>query len=614
MFKYFLTLCLVLLPVLSYAGTDLPMDSFGKLPVLHDGRIKPLDSFARIELLRFSKKDKLNEKQAIVWLADTLFNPADATNEKIFLINNANSRHLLGLEDRKKPLYSFAELSSGLEKTTPLLNDLMATPAKQRTTDEKDILAIHDNALEYTLILRSFSSALPLNIHLPPSWAAKAGLKPTDTITYTALKKIEPELESSIRAIIKHKGSNPEHYTAAEQATTMLGWQLRVLGKAGEGNTLFRIIPLDTNDNWASPWEIINDGKGTPATGKIIANWGTIAKSWQEKDLSLWTSSVQTANAFHSLKLDVEILYNIFSPFTLSIFIFAAAMILSLLHLAKPHILFYRTGLLAILVALGVQGLGMLTRVYIMGRPPVGTLYESLLFVGLIAPCVALALESRFKNGMGIMMGGISGAILGILALSMAGEGDTMKVLGAVLNTQFWLSTHVLCITIGYGWCLVTSVMAHIILVGRARHGFIAGSDTHMTKTLTTLSLFSIMFTTIGTILGGIWADQSWGRFWGWDPKENGALLIVLWLIWVIHGKIAAQISEIIWVSGMAFLSVIVVTAWIGVNLLGVGLHSYGFIEGVFWGIGAFTLLEIIVIASLNILIRKNNKGVTHAA
>ena len=99
--------------------------------------------------------------------------------------------------------------------------------------------------------------------------------------------------------------------------------------------------------------------------------------------------------------------------------------------------------------------------------------------------------------------------------------------------------------------------------------------------------------------MGGIWADQSWGRFWGWDPKENGALLIVLWLAWLLHGRMSSHLKDRVYLACCAFLSVIVVLAWFGVNLLNVGLHSYGFISGVAWGIGLFCLFEILCIGAL---------------
>ena len=97
---------------------------------------------------------------------------------------------------------------------------------------------------------------------------------------------------------------------------------------------------------------------------------------------------------------------------------------------------------------------------------------------------------------------------------------------------------------------------------------------------------FAIFFSFVGTVLGGLWADDSWGRFWGWDPKENGALMIVLWNALVLHARWGGMVKE----RGLAALAVVgnIVTSWswFGVNELGVGLHSYGFTEGVLLGAG----------------------------
>ncbi len=170
-----------------------------------------------------------------------------------------------------------------------------------------------------------------------------------------------------------------------------------------------------------------------------------------------------------------------------------------------------------------------------------------------------------------------------------------MGVLVAVLNTNFWLGTHVLCITMGYAFCLMTAMCAHVWLYSKARGQ--DGGD--MIVPLKILAILSLLFTAVGTILGGIWADQSWGRFWGWDPKENGALLIVLWLIWLLHGQIAGQLSRALFVAGLAALSMIVALAWFGVNLLATGLHSYGFISGVAGGLLGFCVAESALIAWL---------------
>jgi cytochrome c biogenesis factor len=177
-------------------------------------------------------------------------------------------------------------------------------------------------------------------------------------------------------------------------------------------------------------------------------------------------------------------------------------------------------------------------------------------------------------------------------------------MLDAVLNTNFWLATHVLVVTMGYGWCFLTAVIAHIQLIGAARLPQPLNRD--WTRPVHLHALIALLLVTIGTILGGIWADMSWGRFWGWDPKENGALLIVLWLLWLLHARLSRHVSALYYVAGMAFLSVIVMLSWFGVNLLSVGLHSYGFTSGVAAILFGFIFVQTVIIALLLILIHKN--------
>jgi len=107
-------------------------------------------------------------------------------------------------------------------------------------------------------------------------------------------------------------------------------------------------------------------------------------------------------------------------------------------------------------------------------------------------------------------------------------------------------------------------------------------------------TLFALFFTLFGTILGGIWADQSWGRFWGWDPKENGALLIVMWQIMMLHLRITGFVKPMGFALGMILNNIVVILAWFGVNLLNVGLHSYGFATGIAINISLFIAFELI--------------------
>jgi ABC-type transport system involved in cytochrome c biogenesis permease subunit len=167
-------------------------------------------------------------------------------------------------------------------------------------------------------------------------------------------------------------------------------------------------------------------------------------------------------------------------------------------------------------------------------------------------------------------------------------------MLVAVLNSNFWLATHVTTITIGYGTSLFAGVLGHVYLLQAIRTPF----DKKYLKTVNAnvfgATLFALFFTLFGTILGGIWADQSWGRFWGWDPKENGALLIVMWQIMMLHLRITGFVKPMGFALGMILNNIVVILAWFGVNLLNVGLHSYGFATGIAINISLFIAFELI--------------------
>jgi cytochrome c biogenesis factor len=108
---------------------------------------------------------------------------------------------------------------------------------------------------------------------------------------------------------------------------------------------------------------------------------------------------------------------------------------------------------------------------------------------------------------------------------------------------------------------------------------------------------FATLFSFIGTVLGGIWADQSWGRFWGWDPKENGALLIVIWNAVILHARWGGMIRERGLMNMAVFGNIITSFSWFGVNMLGVGLHSYGFMQKAFPWLCAFVASQLALMA-----------------
>ena len=201
------------------------------------------------------------------------------------------------------------------------------------------------------------------------------------------------------------------------------------------------------------------------------------------------------------------------------------------------------------------------------------------------------------------------GLFLLFMAEKFAYESDTMGVLVAVLDSNFWLATHVTTITIGYAATLLAGMIGQIaiLLDCFARK---SSSNTHadfIRMIYGTIS-FATIFTFLGTVLGGFWADQSWGRFWGWDPKENGALVLLLWNAFLLHAKASGYIRYYGLVIGSVMGNIMVAAAWWGVNLLSIGLHSYGFSSGIRDRLLFFFALECIFLSLGFWIWIKNNK------
>jgi ABC-type transport system involved in cytochrome c biogenesis permease subunit len=260
-------------------------------------------------------------------------------------------------------------------------------------------------------------------------------------------------------------------------------------------------------------------------------------------------------------------------------------------------------------VTLGVHVWALIARMYLTDRwlVFVTNLYSSAVFIGCGAVILCLILEAIYRNGIGTLLASVLGSITLVIAHHLAGTGDTLAQLQAVLDTNFWLATHVTCVTLGYTSTFVAGFLGIIYILRRVLSVFLNVPETRaMAQMIESKSLaqmiygivcFAMFFSFTGTVLGGIWADQSWGRFWGWDPKENGALLIVLMNALILHARWAGIVKQ----RGMAVLAVCgnMVTgwSWFGTNQLGVGLHAYGFNNTLATGLTIFWLTQLGFIA-----------------
>jgi ABC-type transport system involved in cytochrome c biogenesis permease subunit len=303
-----------------------------------------------------------------------------------------------------------------------------------------------------------------------------------------------------------------------------------------------------------------------------------------------------------SKRASFEFLFNRLQPFSQSMTLYVLAFLLACASWLGWSSVFRRSAFLLLLLALAIHTFGLFSRMYLQERPPVTNLYSSAIFIGWGAVIVALILERIFKDGIGAACAGAIGFVTLIIAQHLAGSGDTLEMLQAVLDTNIWLATHVVAITTGYSAMFLAGMLAIIYVV--------RGVFTRSLKKQTADSLgrmtygvicFATLFSFVGTVLGGIWADQSWGRFWGWDPKENGAVLIVLWCAIILHARWGGFIRQRGLMIMALFGNIVTSFSWFGVNMLGVGLHSYGFMQKAFpWLVGfMISQLALMTIAAM---------------
>lgn len=246
-------------------------------------------------------------------------------------------------------------------------------------------------------------------------------------------------------------------------------------------------------------------------------------------------------------------------------------------------------------------------RVYISGRAPITNMYETVLFSGYGALILALVI-GHFKDEKIYVFVGLAYNFCTLMMLNFAGGmlSSSISPLVPVLRDNFWLSTHVTTIILSYGALALSWVLANTVLI-KKKFSHMSKRDEHYYSELIYTCLKSgTILLAAGIILGGVWADYSWGRFWGWDPKETWSLIVLCLYMAILHGKYTNWIpnNRFFILVAAAFMSVMM--AWFGVNyILASGLHSYGFSEGGAIFLGSFfliqTLMLVLTYSSFNI-------------
>lgn len=602
---FFITSLILLLPATASFAQIGSVDSLAGLPVLEGGRVMPLDTYARLKLLQFSGKSTYENTPALDWLAGLLFKPEQVENQNIFMINHPEVAEALGIDPGDRRRFSFSELHTGLGKLHEMAVKAFDIAEDERSPVEKEILRVYHNVNQYSALVQAFQFAVvhPDYTIVDGELIKLLGLPPADGYSFLDVYNRAARMSDLLTSIEKSK---PSEWTDLQKEAFTLSSALYQWSQHHRELPI-TMIPLHShgNEQWVSPWDVLSLGLHTPELRQEMSLLQDVARNYRagnqlEFDMAVHSferSVLKRAPESRGVKhLDLELSYNKHDLFYRAKLFYGLAFLLGLVGVLTNWKGIRLTGAALILIGLLPHTIGIIARMMIMGRPPMTNLYATFLFVAWVCVALGLAIEWFQRNNLGTVLSGISGLILLLVAARFSSQGDTLGVVVAVLDSNFWLATHVVCITIGYAGCVAAGVAGHFYLI----QGLFKPSENpamrSTMKAVYGLLAFGLIFSFLGTMLGGVWADQSWGRFWGWDPKENGALLIVLWCALLFHARIGNMIGPLGMAVGSVLGVIIVIFAWLGVNLLGVGLHSYGFTSGLARGMWISIGIEILFI------------------
>lgn len=559
--------------------SDIDYAAFGRLPVIDGGRLKPMDTVARTNLMvithrqAFYDYDTGKRYPATKWMLDALATPPPqdrsltrifskgekygaSWNYKIFRIENDEVLRMLDLKMRDGLRYSLSEIA----------------PKVDKLIDE--------------------------------------------------VRRIQGDEEAGI------KGIDPKKMTLRDAKVMELWQHLNLYIKVSGQNAPLVIPDPEGSDQWKSFrtyfQEVLENG-ATPGDGKDAQTFHTYARL-----LLAYTHEPDNPTTFNQLlhehlaeldktepakmrAIDVEIFFNEFAPFYRALEVYVIIALLGALGWLVPSWseTLRRAAFAGMAVAFLFHLSGLIVRMYLSDRMFVfvTNLYSSAVFIGLGCVFVCLFVEYFYKNGIALVVGSVTGFCTLIIAHMLSLSGDTLEMMQAVLDTNFWLATHVTIITLGYTAAFVAGFMGiAYILLGLFTNMLRGEGSANLTRMTYGVLCAGMFLSFVGTVLGGLWADYSWGRFWGWDPKENGALLIVIWIALILHARWGGMVKH----RGIAVLSVlgIIVTSWswFGTNFLGVGLHSYGFRQGAMAALIAIDL-GFLAIAGLGLIPLQNWKS-----
>ncbi len=588
-----------------------------QLPIQTDGRIKPLSTHARFLLLRLSGKTSIKTSDGkrlspTEWFLNSLFYPNIAKQYPVFIVHDQSVIENLGLQghEKKRDRYAYNEIRPAREELMSQAQRYSQIPPAQRTHIQEQILNLADNFLTFEEII-GYLDFTRFRYPIESNTLFTQFFPDKKEVLLSEIVEIFPEIKKKLKDI--SQSMNEEQI---KESLTSIKQLLSEVSRLVHNAEHFTVIPPSepSTKEWQSPLNaVINVFDPSIETVPDISLFSLFNKLEQTKDnkeqfkkhlTQLVQEITQKANKRgEGGKINLEVRYYKGNFLFYSQWIFFLALIITAiwwLFINNKLLKFSVFSVNSVAVLLLIFAITL--RCIIRGRPPVTTLYETILFSTATAVLLAFIIERLMKDNIALSLA----SFLGLLGLFIANryemkEGtDTMPSLVAVLDSNFWLTIHVTTIVIGYGAGLLASAFGHVWILGKLLR--VKKNDKDFYKQLSRgiygIICFCFLFSFIGTVLGGIWALESWGRFWGWDPKENGALLIVLWCLIIIHAHLGRIINRLGEALGSIILGVIVSFSWWGVNLLGVGLHSYGFTRGAWNSLLSFWIIETLFLLS----------------
>jgi len=567
------------------------LDGFGRLPVLVNGRVMPMDTLARLSLFGMNHHGTCTTSDGKVlppirWLLDVLMMPEHADAAKVFEVTNPDILGLFGWQQSsgKANSYSFNDFKpffGEIEKQAGLAAE---TEPETRNAFQRGIIKLRDVLGLYIRLLNT--------------------VQPDDSPDFgKELQAFDLAIHPGMQAIRDREANRSFNNQDLE----------RILFFVQRYRTLDQVkyayaIPNPNGTAESDRWQHISQALlSAVATGKLpdpVMIFGRFISDYRSGDVNGFNQAIREYSEYLERtfpsevnRSQLEFLFNQAQPFLQAMALYLIVFLFGLVSWLKWPKTLGKTAVILLLFAFLIHTAGLATRMYLQGRPPVTNLYSSAIFVGWGAVLLCLFLERFYRNGIGSVCASAIGFVTLLIAQNLQLDGDTLEMLRAVLDTNVWLATHVVMVTLGYSATFLAGFLGIIyIFRGLLTKSFDETTSKSLGRMMYGIVCFATLFSFVGTILGGIWADQSWGRFWGWDPKENGALLIVIWNAIILHARWGGYARE----QGIAVLAVfgniITSLSWFGVNMLGVGLHSYGFMDQAFGALLAFIMSQLAII------------------